>query len=166
MGDRISGSRKRGGGAGLRRGGRRGGDRLSHRLYAHLSWGTLGGLPLVDRERADLVEGHLITLARRLGTEPVVVRARRDGVHVLLRFHPGQELGLVARRLKSGSETRLREGGTPIRWARALGLVSVAPGEIRELRRRIDRRARRSMEAAAGASSRASPPDPVRRRRG
>lgn len=110
---------------------------VSHRLYAQVAWGTLNGLGLVDPRFGLLLEGELISLARRLGVEPVEVAAESRRVRLLLRFAPSQALGPVALRLKEGADASARRHGVAVRWGRGWAAASATPGQVREIRRRL-----------------------------
>lgn len=113
--------------------------RGAHRLYCHFVWPTLGRVPLVSREAASGVERHVITLCRRLDSEPICVRAFPDRVHLLLRLKPGHSPAAVVARLKSGTEAALQASGHTIRWGRGYAAATVSGGEVRGVRRRIHR---------------------------
>lgn len=113
------------------------GEPVSHRLYAQVAWSTLHGLPLLDARFALLLEGELISLARRLGVEPVEVAADARRVRLLLRFTPSQALGPVAERLKAGADVAVRRHGATARWGRGWAGATVTPSEVREIRRRL-----------------------------
>jgi len=113
--------------------------RAAHRLYYHFVWPTLGRIPLVSAEAAAVVERHVITLCRRLDSEPVCVRAFSDRVHLLLRLKPGHSPAGIVSRLKSGSEAALQSAGHPIRWGRGYAAATVSGSEVRAVRRRVHR---------------------------
>lgn len=108
-----------------------------HRLYAHLAWTTLDRLPLAGPRMALALESELISLCRRLDVEPLEVSVEADRVNVLVRYKPNQALGEVARRLKAGSADIARRRGAALRWSRGWAAVTVTPGEVRELKRRL-----------------------------
>lgn len=110
---------------------------VSHRLYAQAAWGTLHGLPMVSPRFALLLEGELISLARRLDVEPVEVSAESRRVRILLRFKPSQPLAPVVLRLKRGADRAARRHGAAARWARGWAVATVRPEEVRDLRRRL-----------------------------
>lgn len=115
------------------------GDRepISHRLYVQVAWGTLHGLPLLSDRFALLLEGELISLARRLDVEPLEVSAEPRRVRVLLRFKPSQPLEPIVRRLKSGADRAARRHGAAVRWGRGWAAATVRPTEVRDLRRKF-----------------------------
>ena len=113
--------------------------RAAHRLYCHFVWPTLGRIPLVSGEAVAVVERHVITLSRRLDTEPICVRAFSDRVHLLLRLKPGHSPASLVSRLKMGTESALRTGGHTIRWGRGYAAATVSGGDVRAVMRRIHR---------------------------
>lgn len=113
--------------------------RAAHRLYYHFVWPTLGRIPLVSAEAVAVVESHVITLCRRLDSEPVCVRAFSDRVHLLLRLKPAHSPARVVSRLKSGSEAALQTAGYPLRWGRGYAAATVSGSDVREVRRRVHR---------------------------
>lgn len=112
-----------------------------HRLYAHLLWTTVAGLPLIGRGRRAVIESHLIQLSRSVDIEPVEVCVLPGRAHLLLRFCPGQCLADVSRRLQRRSEEIANVTGLTLRWSRRYGIVTVSPDAVREVRRRIAFRA-------------------------
>lgn len=125
-------------------------DRSVHRLYAHLAWGTLDRLPLVDPRTALALESELISLCRRLDVEPVEVSVEADRVHVLARFKPTQALGSVVARLKRGSADVARRRSAPVRWGRGWAAATVAPAGVRDLKRRLAGRSAGLLELTSG----------------
>ena len=113
--------------------------RAAHRLYCHFVWPTLGRLPLVSGEAVAAVERHVITLCRRLDTEPICVRAFSDRVHLLLRLNPGHSPAALVSRLKSGTETALQAAGHTVRWGRGYAAASISGAEVRAVKRRVHR---------------------------
>jgi len=133
--------------------------RAAHRLYCHFVWPTLGRIPLVSHVTAAAVERHLITLCRRLDTEPVCVRAFSDRVHLLLRLKPGHSPAAVIARLKSGTEAALQSAGHTVRWGRGYAAATVSGSEVRAVMRRVHRLADEPLPAESGR------PKGLRRRR-
>lgn len=113
--------------------------RAAHRLYCHFVWPTLGRIPLISRDTADVVERHLITLCRRLDAEPLCVRAFSDRVHLLARFKPGHSPAALIGRLKEGSEAAIQDAGHTVRWGRGYAAATVSGSEVRAVMRRIHR---------------------------
>lgn len=113
--------------------------RAAHRLYHHFVWPTLGRIPLVSGEAVAVVERHVITLCRRLDTEPICVRAFPDRVHLLLRLKPGHSPAWLVSRLKMGTESALQTSGHTIRWGRGYAAATVSGGDVRAVMRRIHR---------------------------
>lgn len=110
----------------------------AHRLYAHLAWTTLGGRPLVAPAHRASAESRLIQLVRALDAEPIEACVLPDRAHLLLRFRTGHSLGELARRIRRGSAAG--STGVPgVPWGRGYVAVTVSPGEVRDLRRRIAR---------------------------
>lgn len=112
-----------------------GGEPARHRLYVHLAWSTLDGLPLVGPRQALALEGHLVALCRRLDVEPLEVAAAADRVHLLVRLKPVHALAAVARRLKRGSAEAAVRRAEPVRWARGWAAATVGPGDVRRKKR-------------------------------
>ena len=135
--------------------------RAAHKLYCHFVWPTLGRIPLVSADAAAVVERHVITLCRRLDSEPICVRAFSDRVHLLLRLKPGHSPGALVSRLKSGSEAALQASGHGVRWGRGYAVATVSGGEVRAVRRRVHRLADGPMPADAARPA----PRPGRRSR-
>lgn len=135
-------------------------------MYALVAWPTLNGLPLVDPAGVPTLERELISLCRRVGTEPLEVRVAPDRVVLLLRLAPGQALADVVRRLKRTSGAALRRWGWCARWGRGFAACTVGPGQVHRLVRRI-RAERRVGGTAAGRPSPGAPtvgsPRPPRR---
>ncbi|MFQ5678217.1 MAG: transposase [Gemmatimonadota bacterium] len=111
--------------------------RKDHRLYAYFVWSTVAGLPLIRGERRSVTESHLIQLCRAVGVEPVEVCVLPDRAHLLVRFLPGQSLTEIARRLQRRSEEVASSAGQVVRWSCRYGVMTVSPGAVRDLRRRI-----------------------------
>ena len=128
--------------------------RAAHRLYCHFVWPTLGRIPLVSPESAAVVERHVITLCRRLDSEPICVRAFSDRVHLLLRLKPGHSPAALVARLKSGTEASLQAAGHAVRWGRGYAAVSVSGGEVRAVMRRVHRLAEGPLPADSAAPKR------------
>ncbi|NNK49332.1 MAG: hypothetical protein HKP01_10700 [Gemmatimonadetes bacterium] len=128
--------------------------RAAHRLYCHLVWPTLGRVPLVSAAAASLVERHVITLCRRLDSEPVCVRAFDDRVHLLLRLKPGHSPALIVAALKSGTEAALQSAGHTVRWGRGYAVASVSGSDVRAVRRRVHRLADGPLPAGAAPRQR------------
>lgn len=129
---------------------RRPAEPSSHRLYAHLAWGTLNGLPLVGPRASLTLESQLIALCRRLDVEPVEVSVEADRVHALVRFRPSQTVAGLVRRLKAGSADAARRRGASVRWGRGWAAATVAPGEVRDLKRRLAGRSAALRELTPG----------------
>lgn len=110
---------------------------VSHRLYVQVAWGTLHDLPLISDRFALLLEGELISLARRLDVEPLEVAAEPRRVRILLRFKPSQPLAPVVLRLKRGADAAARRHGVAARWGRGWAAATVRPAEVRDLRRSL-----------------------------
>lgn len=110
---------------------------VRHRLYLHLAWTTLDGLPLVGPRQAPGLERQLIALCRRLDVEPVEVAAAADRVHLLVRLKPVHAVGAVAARLKRGSAEAAARRSEPIRWGRGWAAATVAPGDVRRKKRTL-----------------------------
>jgi REP element-mobilizing transposase RayT len=121
--------------------------RAAHRLYCHFVWPTLGRIPLVSPEAAAVVERHVITLCRRLDSEPICVRAFSDRVHLLLRLKPGHAPAALVSRLKSGTEANLQVAGHAVRWGRGYAVATVSGGEVRAVMRRVHRLAEQALPA-------------------
>ena len=136
--------------------------RAAHRLYCHFVWPTLGRIPLVSADAAAVVERHVITLCRRLDSEPICVRAFSDRVHLLLRLKPGHSPAAIVSRLKSGTEAALQSAGHGVRWGRGYAAATVSGSEVRAVRRRVHRLADRPMPADA-VRPEPRPPRPARR---
>lgn len=119
-----------------------GGGRAAHRLYAHVAWATVGGvsIPAGPTFRAWL-ESRLIALCRSVDAEPVEACVLDERVHVVIRLKPVHSLDEVARRVRRGSEEAILGRGDRVRWSAAYAAVTVSPGEVRRLRRRLVRRA-------------------------
>lgn len=113
--------------------------RAAHKLYCHFVWPTLGRIPLVSADAAAVVERHVITLCRRLDSEPICVRAFSDRVHLLLRLKPGHSPAVLVSRIKSGTETALLASGYGVRWGRGYAAATVSGSEVRAVRRRVHR---------------------------
>lgn len=113
--------------------------RAAHKLYCHFVWPTLGRIPLVSADAAAVVERHVITLCRRLDSEPVCVRAFSDRVHLLLRLKPGHSPAVLVSRIKSGTEVALLASGHGVRWGRGYAAATVSGSEVRAVRRRVHR---------------------------
>lgn len=122
--------------------------RAAHRLYCHLVWPTLGRIPLVSEDAVAVVERHVITLCRRLDTEPICVRAFSDRVHLLLRLKPGHSPASLMSRLKTGTEFALQTSGHTIRWGRGYAAATISGGDVRAVMRRIHRLADTPMSAS------------------
>jgi hypothetical protein len=112
-------------------------ERATHRLYVHVAWTTLDGLPLLAPDAREAAEARIIALCRRLDAEPVAVRASAAGVSLLLRVTPSHTVGALATALKVGSEDALAAAGRPVRWARGFAASSVGPTEVRRRARRL-----------------------------
>jgi REP element-mobilizing transposase RayT len=128
--------------------------RAAHRLYCHFVWPTLGRIPLVSPEAAAVVERHVITLCRRLDSEPICVRAFSDRVHLLLRLKPGHAPAALVSRLKSGTEANLQSAGHAVRWGRGYAVATVSGGEVRAVMRRVHRLAERPLPADSASPER------------
>jgi REP element-mobilizing transposase RayT len=113
--------------------------RAAHKLYCHFVWPTLGRIPLVSADAAAVVERHVITLCRRLDSEPICVRAFSDRVHLLLRLKPGHSPAVLVSRIKSGTEAALLASGYGVRWGRGYAAATVSGSEVRAVRRRVHR---------------------------
>jgi REP element-mobilizing transposase RayT len=133
--------------------------RAAHKLYCHFVWPTLGRIPLVSADAAAIVERHVITLCRRLDSEPICVRAFSDRVHLLLRLKPGHAPAVLVSRIKSGTEAALVASGHGVRWGRGYAAATVSGSEVRAVRRRVHRLADGPMPADAIAPE----PGPGRR---
>lgn len=127
-------------------------DPSVHRLYVHLAWSTQDRLPLVGPRTALALESQLIALCRRLDVEPVEVSVETDRVHVLARFKPNQPLDGLARRLKAGSADAARHRAAPVCWGRGWAAATVAPGEVREMKRRLAGRSAAVHELTSGVA--------------
>lgn len=116
--------------------------RAAHRLYAHLAWTTVAGLsiPSGGAFRAWL-ESRLIALCRSVDAEPVEACVLDERVHLVIRLKPVHSLDEVAGRVRRGSEEALLGRGDRVRWSAAYAAVTVSPGDVRRLRRRLVRRA-------------------------
>ena len=117
--------------------GRRGSEPAAHRIYLQLAWWTLGRLPLMPLDLRAQVEGHLISLCRRLGAEPIAVRARSDRVRLLLRIKPTHTALALARHLKTGSQEEMTRAGRGIQWASGFAAATVSSDAVRDVIRRI-----------------------------
>lgn len=125
-----------------------------HRLYVHLAWRTLDGLPLVGPRQALALEGQLVALCRRLDVEPVEAAVAADRVHLLVRLKPVHALAAVARRLKRGSAEAAVRRAEPVRWARGWAAATVGPDHVRRKKRALAARslAARQLTPGVGAS--------------
>lgn len=112
-------------------------ERAAHHLYVQLAWWTLGRLPLMSRDLRAQVEGHLISLCRRLDVEPVAVRATADRVRLLLRLTPSHALVTLVPRLKQGSQDSLTAAGRGVHWAPGYAATTVGVGAVRSVIRRL-----------------------------
>lgn len=108
---------------------------VRHRLYLHLAWTTLDGLPLVGPRQSLALEGQLIALCRRLDVEPLEAAVAEDRVHLLLRLKPVHAVDAVARRLKRGSSEAAVRRREPVRWGRGWAAATVDPDDVRRTRR-------------------------------
>ena len=108
-------------------------ERSAHRLYAEVVWTTVDRLPLVAPGARASIEGHLISLCRRLDVEPVAVRASASRVRLVLRYKPAHSVGTLVAALKLGSQDAAVLNGHPVRWAPGFAVLSLS---VREVRRR------------------------------
>lgn len=121
-----------------------------HRLYLHLAWATLNGLPLVGSRQALALEGQLVALCRRLDVEPVEVAVAVDRVHLLLRLKPVHAVAEVALRLKRGSTEAAVRRGEPVRWARGWAAATVDPDDARRMKRLLGTQSQVARELTPG----------------
>lgn len=109
----------------------------AHRIYLQLAWWTLGRLPLMPLDLRAQVEGQLISLSRRLGADPIAVRAGPDRVRLLLRIEPTHTALSLACRLKQGSEEEMTRAGRGVHWASGFAAATVSSDAVRDVIRRI-----------------------------
>lgn len=109
----------------------------THRIYLQLAWWTLGRLPLMPRDLRPQVEGQLISLCRRLGADPIAVRAGPDRVRLLVRIEPTHTALSLVRRLKQGSEEEMTRAGRGVHWASGFAAATVSADAVRHVIRRI-----------------------------
>ncbi|MCG8469276.1 MAG: transposase [Gemmatimonadetes bacterium] len=110
-----------------------------HRLYVHLAWSTLARVPALAPARRATVETHLLASCRWLGTEPIEACALSDRVHLLVRVPSVLSVHDLAARLRTDVERLLADGGVVVRWEPGYAAVTVAPRDVRRVRRRIVR---------------------------
>jgi len=108
-----------------------------HRLYVHLAWSTLAQVSALDPGRRAEIETHLLASCRWLGTEPIEVCALPDRVHLLVRLPAVLSVHDLASRVRDDVERLLAETGRVVRWAPGYAAISVTPGDVRRVRRRV-----------------------------
>jgi len=108
-----------------------------HRLYVHLAWSTLARAQAIESGRRAAIETHLLASCRWFGTEPIEVCALADRVHLLVRLPAVLSVHDLASRVRDDVERLLAESGRVVRWAPGYAAISVAPGEVRRVRKRI-----------------------------
>lgn len=113
------------------------GGGAAHRLYVHLAWSTLGRVAVIERRRRAAIETHVIAVCRRLGVEPVEVRAFSDRVHLLAGLPATLSVHDVAVAVRDGVSGALARAGRVVRWTPGFAAVTVSPAEVRRLRKRL-----------------------------
>jgi len=131
------------------------------RLYALLTWTTLGRLPLINEGAARFLRRMLPAIAHRHGTRVLELGIVRDHVHLVVELPPRPDVPRLVQGLK-GASARIanRDGLMPrakLRWANGYDLRSVGVRDLRPTIRYVRSQNSRHPELALGDSPAESP---------
>jgi REP element-mobilizing transposase RayT len=107
----------------------------AHRIYFHLTWSTLGRLPMIDAATRSFLDEYFRRIAIRERVTLVCTAFLRTHVHLLVRSGPRVDLSRLVQLLKGGSSyAASRQPGNilGLRWNREYSVTSVSPKLVRE----------------------------------
>jgi len=107
------------------------------RIYAHLSWTTFAGAPLIHERVAEFLCRFLLEETTRHGARAIEIGVVRDHVHMLLELPAALDVPRLVQGLK-GASARLANrdgiaGHTPLQWAQGYDLRSVGVEQLRRV---------------------------------
>lgn len=108
-----------------------------HRLYVHLAWSTVARVAALDPVRRAAIETHLLASCRWCGTDPIEVCALPDRVHLLVRLPASLSVVELARRVRRDVQCFLADSGRVVRWESGFAAATVAPRDVRRVKKRI-----------------------------
>jgi putative transposase len=98
----------------------------AHQLYVHITWCTGKRTPLIDPVTKEILHKVIEEICQEFDVQIIAFEAVNDLVHLLIRFHPSQQLSKLVQVLK-GRSSRLitRQTGQLFEWEKGYGVDTV-----------------------------------------